>query len=596
MSMETAARVAEWIEGRMDAIAPGSFSLTFFGGEPLLNLPVVYYLAERMSKVCGARGVSMVMNIITNGLLLTPEVDRLTPSRPSREGHPRRRPRHAQPHAAAARRPGTFDKILNNVRQVADRCRISIGGNFDESSVDSYPALLDFLREQNSPTSSRAPSTHHPRGRPAAEGFIPLTGRLEGKPLNGTCMTSAGAGVSTTAGACDSCHFLDDKMSFLREETAKRGFKTVDGVHMGPCEIHKQHAHTIGPDGSLYACPGFAGNVPESGHIDGRRTAGAARGCAVPKITAWEDCNDCAFIPVRGRLLGRCAQAWRHAKPSCQNPTLSRVVALAHQARAAGTRVRFQLRNTVDSGQSRTVNGKRTRKGHLPVAGGRCWTCGRRRFHLTQQFLNWEAVMKIQVIKKAPPTADAVCHGSWTFRWSRKRLAVFARCVVFSCGPTDNSGTIKKSTAPQHPHSIVAQRQRSRALGRDLPNRWRLLLCDCGRHGRRRSSGRLRQHPLCDAHPSLRISLALPRPAASSGVTSFVGEPDLEQLVGVGWTGDRWQSRVAWKSSGRAELKLTKKIFLRDGTPIMPHSCEWASRVLEDVSTQLRAPQEYRCD
>jgi hypothetical protein len=32
MSMETAGRVAEWIEGRMLVIAPKSFSLTFFGG------------------------------------------------------------------------------------------------------------------------------------------------------------------------------------------------------------------------------------------------------------------------------------------------------------------------------------------------------------------------------------------------------------------------------------------------------------------------------------------------------------------------------------------------------------------------------------
>ncbi len=121
-------------------------------------------------------------------------------------------------------------------------------------------------------------------------------------------MTSAGAGVSTASGACDTCHFLDDKMAFLRDETTKRGFKTVDGVHMGPCEIHKQHAHTIGPDGSLYACPGFAGNVPEStGHIDGRadewRSAAARR---FAKITAWKDCNDCAFIPV---CAGGCSAA-----------------------------------------------------------------------------------------------------------------------------------------------------------------------------------------------------------------------------------------------------------------------------------------------
>ena len=180
MSMETAARVAEWIEGRMRVIAPKSFSLTFFGGEPLLNLPVVYYLAERMSKTCEARGVSMVMNIITNGLLLTPEVvDRLTPYGPlgvkvtldgDRDTHNRMRPlRGGQ---------GTFDKILNNVRQVVDRCRISIGGNFDESSVDSYPALLDFLREQEF-ADKLAKVAFKPIIREAKpqqpKGFIPLT-------------------------------------------------------------------------------------------------------------------------------------------------------------------------------------------------------------------------------------------------------------------------------------------------------------------------------------------------------------------------------------------------------------------------------------
>ena len=45
--------------------------LTFFGGEPLLNLPVMYYLAERLWHAAQARGVRMLVNIITNGLLLT---------------------------------------------------------------------------------------------------------------------------------------------------------------------------------------------------------------------------------------------------------------------------------------------------------------------------------------------------------------------------------------------------------------------------------------------------------------------------------------------------------------------------------------------
>ena len=43
---------------------------------------------------------------------------------------------------------GTFDRIIENIRRVAGRCDISIGGNFDASSADSYPALLDFLKAQ----------------------------------------------------------------------------------------------------------------------------------------------------------------------------------------------------------------------------------------------------------------------------------------------------------------------------------------------------------------------------------------------------------------------------------------------------------------
>ena len=58
MSLETAARVVEWIEERLDRVRPRKFGLTFFGGEPLLNLPVMYYLAERLWEVCQARGVS----------------------------------------------------------------------------------------------------------------------------------------------------------------------------------------------------------------------------------------------------------------------------------------------------------------------------------------------------------------------------------------------------------------------------------------------------------------------------------------------------------------------------------------------------------
>src|SRR5262245_46633588 len=70
MSLETAARVVNWIDTQIDRVRPRKFGLTFFGGEPLLNLPVMYYLAERVWELCRARGVEPRIGIITNGLHL----------------------------------------------------------------------------------------------------------------------------------------------------------------------------------------------------------------------------------------------------------------------------------------------------------------------------------------------------------------------------------------------------------------------------------------------------------------------------------------------------------------------------------------------
>ena len=345
MSLETAARVVDWVEERLDEVQPEKFVLTLFGGEPLLNLPACYLLAERCHALCEARGIRLLINIITNGLLLTEDVvDRLTPYGLNgikitldgdQDTHNRMRPlRGGQ---------GTFDKIISNVRKVASKVAITIGGNFDESSVDSYPALLDYLREQDF-ADDIAKINFKPiiKSTPATpKGMIPLTviGSND-KPLNGTCMTTAGAG-SGGSGACDSCHFVDEKMQFLRDETRKRGFSTPDGVHMGPCEIHRRHAYTIGPEGSLYNCPGFTGDTSQStGHIDGREeTWRAAAAERFDRLTAHkEECGDCSFVPVCG---GGCSVAAHtevgdmHAASCHKGAFESAVVSLAERTASA---------------------------------------------------------------------------------------------------------------------------------------------------------------------------------------------------------------------------------------------------------------------
>jgi len=307
----------------------------------------MYGIAERAWAASQLRGVTMATTIITNGLLLTPEVvDTLLPCGlrgvkitldGDRETHNRMRPlRGGQ---------GTFDRIIANIQAVADRVPIAIGGNFDETSVDSYPALLDFLRAQ--PFAGKLsnvnfkPVIRMTPAAPAASGgpkFLPLTpvGR-DNKPLGGTCMTSAGEGGG--ARGCDGCA-LDDKLDFLREETERRGFPTPSGVPTGPCHVHMKHAHTIGPDGSLYACPGFTGEKTLStGHIDDRREGWreSARE-RFERLHPWDECGECAFIPVcaGGCLVASHTELGDMNMPTCHKRSFeSAVIALAQKVATA---------------------------------------------------------------------------------------------------------------------------------------------------------------------------------------------------------------------------------------------------------------------
>lgn len=339
MDAATAERTLAWIEARLDELRSRSLVLTFFGGEPLLNLPVLYTLAERAWQACQARGVTLLINVITNGLLLTPEVvDRLLPFGLNgvkvtldgdRQTHDRQRPlRGGQ---------GTFDRIIANIRAVAGRCRVSIGGNFEGDTTGSFVELLDYLASQDfAPLLDKV--AFKPIIRPQTEtrpGIIPLTLVRGGGAAN---PSPAPRHRHTVSSACDTCHFVDDQLTLLREETQARGFRTIDGVHMGPCEIHKRHAYTIGPDGALYACPGFTGEARYAvGHVDAARAPGFARASdQFDRLSPWRDsCGDCAFVPVCGGGCSVAAHAERqdlHAT-SCHKAAFeAAVISLAHEA------------------------------------------------------------------------------------------------------------------------------------------------------------------------------------------------------------------------------------------------------------------------
>jgi uncharacterized protein len=355
MSLEQAGRVGDWIEQRLDALGSPRFTLTFFGGEPLLNLPVVYGLAERLWNACRSRGVAMNISIITNGLLLTEAVvDRLLPFGLTgvkitldgdRATHDRLRPlRGGQ---------GTFDRILANMRAVAPKVRLSIGGNFDVESAESYPQLLAVLRRE--PFADRigkiafkpiirGPNTGRTRAasvvRRTADGTridLRVVGDSGEAALGGTCMTAAGGGAGAST-PCDTCGLADQRMSWLRAQTRASGFATLDGLHMGPCELHRRHAYTVGPEGSLYACPGFTGDREQRiGHVD--PALDPAHHAVREKFAAhapWRACGDCALVPVCG---GGCSVAAHNEQGDLSAPSCHRPAMLAALGEIASTAV-----------------------------------------------------------------------------------------------------------------------------------------------------------------------------------------------------------------------------------------------------------------
>lgn len=333
MSLETAAEVADWIEQQLDAVRPRRLLVTFFGGEPLLNLPALEAVARRAHAAGAARGIEVALDLITNGLLLTrPLVDRLRPLGlrgvkitldGDRDRHDRQRPlRGGQ---------GTFDRILANLRAIAGTCHISIGGNVDADALEDCGRLLDRLAAEPF-ASAIAKVSFKPILRRAPEGaprVIPLV------PAERAHLGAAPAGPSP----CDSCAFADDAFAKLRGETTRRGFATPDGVHMGPCELHHKHAHAVGPDGTRYLCPGFAGSAPHAiGHV-GRAATPAERQMAARResLAAWRACGDCAFVPV---CAGGCSVAAHHEQhdlgaPACHLPAFeAAVIDFAHSVLA----------------------------------------------------------------------------------------------------------------------------------------------------------------------------------------------------------------------------------------------------------------------
>lgn len=145
MSREVEAAIVRLV--RRNLQKGGSLSVSWFGGEPLMQMDIIERLSRSFIQICTNAEANYSASIITNGYLLNKantdkliawKVDdaQVTLDGPP-EIHDQRRI-----HKGGQR---TFSKILDNVKEAAQRLKISLRMNVDESNKGYIQEMMDIV-------------------------------------------------------------------------------------------------------------------------------------------------------------------------------------------------------------------------------------------------------------------------------------------------------------------------------------------------------------------------------------------------------------------------------------------------------------------
>jgi len=149
MKRSTSDDVINWIKNEMNRCGYKNLSVTFYGGEPLLNKIILEYIAVKLKAWCKATGKGFKFSLQTNGYNLTPEVvDRLlevglSRVRVSVDGlahiHDKNRPLRGG--------GGSFDRIIENILASVDKVRTCISTCYEADDITHIEELLAYFKK-----------------------------------------------------------------------------------------------------------------------------------------------------------------------------------------------------------------------------------------------------------------------------------------------------------------------------------------------------------------------------------------------------------------------------------------------------------------
>jgi uncharacterized protein len=251
--------------------------LTFYGGEPLLNMPVVRSVARSLKSFTERVQAQFRFNLSTNGSLLTRAVieelkplglntAKITLDGPSAV-HDRQRPFRTG--------AGTFDVLLERIESAVDLTRVIIEVNFNEENTARIPELLDVLV---------ARALHRKIFRII---FVPISATAEDAKRGAAAPELACPSIPRDAG---------DTIVRLQAIAVDKGFPVDTGVVAHACEmLSKRSNFIVDPEGRLYRCGALVGRPEFSfGTID-RPDDDPWLGREI-----WRRCMGCSMAPLCG--------------------------------------------------------------------------------------------------------------------------------------------------------------------------------------------------------------------------------------------------------------------------------------------------------
>ena len=283
MDEQTAVRTVAYIGERVQEHNAEKLFVTFYGGEPLLNLKAMRIVAGGLQEFCKPRGVEFNFGITTNGALLSTEVVDdllgfgLKGVKVTLDGfgpfHDRKRP--------FADGRGSFDRIVENVYHAVEKIDVDVGGNFDHENIDSFPQLLDHLK-----VLGLADKLHRVRFKPISETPQDRAGMADGAEM--ACIF----GEISTA----------ERLVELRRLALEKGFPVDPGIGVNACAMTANSAvFTIDPTGRIFKCPAFVGHEEfAAGSIATGETGGRTAAGEAADQQLWQRCSDCPYVPLCG--------------------------------------------------------------------------------------------------------------------------------------------------------------------------------------------------------------------------------------------------------------------------------------------------------